>query len=186
MISAGKRWRLYRMGELRSCRYIIVPINIDRLRRRHHVDGSFLRDAIAIILPLVRQSSLACPAAQRRVIGNSEIQTHLQHRYQKALRLPKPQAEYKAQRQRSLNRKIGVARLVAARRPLPRLSGPQCLQRHPKRKTSAPTKACLVFGPVRDLELHLANTMAAGGIVLERHRCWRSVIAVADHLRPRH
>ena len=60
--------------------------------------------------------------------------------------------------------------LATARRALRRLPGRQCLRCHPKRQTSAPTKACLVFRPVRDLELHLANAMAAGGIVLERHR----------------
>jgi hypothetical protein len=37
-------------------------------------------------------------------------------------------------------------------------------------RAATPAKACLVFRPVQNLELHLADTVAAGGIVFERHR----------------
>jgi len=148
------------------------------------VDRPFLRDAI--IVPLVRRLPLTGPTAQGRVIGNDEIQPNqLQYRGQEAFGLPQPQAEHQPQRQGSLNRQIGIARLTAARRSLRRSPGRQCLGRHPKRQTSAPTKACLVLPPVRDFELHLANTMAAVGVVLERHRCKSQVIAIAGHLRQR-
>lgn len=105
------------------------------------------------------------------MIGNGEIQAHqLQHRRHKALRLAQPQAEHQSQGQGGLDRQIGIAWLATARCPLRRLPGRQCLQRHPKREDATSPKACLVFWPVRDLELHLADTMAAGGIVLEGHR----------------
>jgi len=38
-----------------------------------------------------------------------------------------------------------------------------------KASAAAPAKAGFVFCPVCCLELHLADTMAAGGIVFERH-----------------
>ena len=38
------------------------------------MDGPF--SWVAITLPLVRRSPFVCPTAQRRIVGNSEIQSH--------------------------------------------------------------------------------------------------------------
>ncbi|MBB2755818.1 UNVERIFIED_ORG: hypothetical protein GGI57_006569 [Rhizobium aethiopicum] len=134
------------------------------------VEGSLVRETK--LLPFLWRSRFACPPAQRRVIGNSEIQAdQLQHRRNKALRLSETQAENQSQRQSSLDRQIGIAWLATACRPLRRPPGRQCLRRDPKRQATAPTKTCLVFRPVRQLKLHLADAMASGGVVFERQRC---------------
>jgi hypothetical protein len=131
-------------------------------------------------LPPVRQSRGACPTAQRRVIGDGEIQSHqLQHRCQQALRLAQPQAEHQAQRQSSFNRQIGVVRLAAAGRPLRRSPRRQGFRREPERQASSAAKACLIFPPVRYLELHLADAMAAGGIMFEGHEDDEPTISIA-------
>jgi hypothetical protein len=104
------------------------------------------------------------------VIGDGEIQSHqAQHRSQQALRLAQPLAKYQARRQGGLDRQIGIARLAATASTLRRLPRRQRLRGDPKCQAAAPAKACLIFRPVRYLELHLADTMAAGSIVLERH-----------------
>nr|AFV27404.1 hypothetical protein [Vibrio coralliilyticus] len=132
------------------------------------VHGSVLRDAIT--WELVRRSRLDCPTAQGRMIGNGKAQPRqLQHRRSQTLRLTQPQAEYQAQHQGRLDRKIGIARLATACCPLRRLPGRQCLWRHPEREAPTLTKARLVFRPVRDFELHLPDMMAAGGIVHKQH-----------------
>ena len=148
------------------------------------VEGPFFRDAI--IVPLVRRSRFICTTAQGRVIGNGEMQPHqLQHRGQEAFGLPQPQAEYQSQRQGSLNRQIGIARLATARPPLRRLPGRKCLGRHPKHQAATSAKTSLILCPVRNLELHLANTMAAEDVVFERHRCATDQNCDGEHLRHR-
>lgn len=87
-----------------------------------------------------------------------------------ALRLAQPQAEYEAQGQGGLNRQIGIAWLATARPALRRLPRRKRVLCHPQHQAATPAKSCLVFRPIRNLELHLADTMAAGGIVFERHR----------------
>lgn len=76
------------------------------------------------------------------MIGHGEIESHqFQHRGHQALYLTQPQAEHQTQRQ-------GGLATVSDCPPL--------------------AKTSLVFRPVRQLELHLADMMA-GGIVFEGH-----------------
>ena len=114
-------------------------------------------------LPFFRRSPCACPTAQRRMIGHGEIQSHqLQHRCQQALRLAQPQAEHQAQRSgrsQSPDRNNAAGRRVSCVSALPPR---QRLRVHPQRQTTTSAKTRLIFPPVRHLELHLADTMAAG------------------------
>jgi hypothetical protein len=73
-----------------ACAIDLQPGAVDK-----NVNGLLYWSAAA--LPTVGQSQFPCSSAQRRMIGDGEIQSHqLQHRCQQTLRLAKSQAEHHA------------------------------------------------------------------------------------------
>jgi hypothetical protein len=77
---------------------------------------------------------------------------------------------------------ILIARLATTRRSERSNPHGKRLRRQPQGQAATSAEPRLIVRPVRHLEFHLADAMAAGGIVFERHRCDKPVIGVAARL----
>ncbi len=106
----------------------------------------------------------------RGVIGNRQIDVHeIQQRTEQPFGLAQRLMEDKPDHDRSFDRGVRVARLTARRHSRRCAPGGNRLLADPQRQTTAPPQAGFVHRPVRHLELHLRDVMAAGVIVLVRH-----------------
>ncbi len=111
------------------------------------------------------------PAAQRGVVGHSEIEPEQAHDgADQPFGLAQGEPEHRPQGQGGQDGQARVGRLPAPGRPRLGLPGRDGLVGEPHRQAPAPAQAGVVLAPVRDLEPLPRNAVATVGVGFERHR----------------